>query len=83
MKNLTVLIAVFMLPSGALAEVQAELRVSATVPPRPCEIGQPCDSASQPVAAPQTRVIVTGEAIRYVGPTPDVIRTEDLTTILF
>jgi hypothetical protein len=66
--------------SPLLADRFIELRVSVTVPPRPCEYPNNCD----PVPAnTQTKVVVDNEMVSYVGSLPEVTKKDDLLTIIF
>ena len=63
-----------------LADRFVQLRVSATIPPRPCEYPNNCD----PVPAnTQTKVVVDNEMVSYVGSLPEVTKKDDLMTIIF
>lgn len=62
------------------AEQTIQLRVSATIPPRPCEYPDRCDPAP---TATQTKVIVDNGAVRYVGSPPEVTKKDDLMTVKF
>ena len=62
------------------AEQITRLRVSATIPPRPCEFPDTC----APVPAnTQTKVVVENETVRYVGSPPEVTKKDDLMTVNF
>ena len=69
-----------------LASVQAgagesiRLRVSATVPPRPCEFPNSCDPVP---ATAQTRVVIDKDTVRYVGSTPEVTQKDGLLSVKF
>jgi hypothetical protein len=69
------------LASGPLlADQSIRLRVSATIPPRPCEVPNTCD----PVPAnTQTKVVVENETVRYVGSPPEVTKKDGLMTVNF
>ena len=69
------------LASGPLwADQSIRLRVSATIPPRPCEFPNICD----PVPAnTQTRVVMENEKVRYVGSAPEVTKKDGLMTVIF
>ena len=68
----------------ASSDVQADqtirLKVSATIPPRPCEHPNRCDPVP---AATQTKVVVDNEVVSYVGSPPEVTRKDDLMTVKF
>ena len=64
----------------ATADQNIRLRVSAIVPPRPCQYPDRCE----PVApGTSTKVSVENGIIRYVGPVPSVIKTDGMITVLF
>jgi hypothetical protein len=69
------------LASGPLLANQfVQLRVSATIPPRPCEYPNNCD----PVPAnTRTKVVVDNTKVSYVGSPPEVTKKDDLMTIIF
>lgn len=64
----------------ALAQQTIDLRVSAIVPPRLCNLGERCMPAA---ATAMTRVVVEGDVIRYTGSQPVVTRDNGVMTILF
>jgi hypothetical protein len=64
----------------AAAEQSITLRVSATIPPRPCEYPQPCAPVPQSTV---TRVTVDDQQVRYVGSTPAVTQKGDVLTVTF
>ncbi|MDA1232917.1 MAG: hypothetical protein O2856_19280 [Planctomycetota bacterium] len=66
--------------SNLWAEHAIRLRVSATIPPRPCEFPNRCDPVP---AAAQSKVIVDNGVIRYVGSPPAVTQNGDLLTVRF
>ena len=69
------------LASGPLlADQTIRLRVSATIPPRPCEFPNICDPVS---ATTRTKVVVDNETIRYVGSPPEVTKKDDLMIVKF
>ncbi|MDH3440360.1 MAG: hypothetical protein OEM63_06395 [Gammaproteobacteria bacterium] len=66
------------------AEESVILKVSATIPPRPCEHPERCDStASRAIPAAVTRVVVSEDKISYVGSTPAVEKKDDLLVVRF
>ncbi len=83
MKNLALSLVLIMMSAQAAAEVTIELRVSATVAPRSCDVSEPCESDMQKAASADTRVVVEEDRIRYVGPRPEVTEDDGLTTLLF
>ncbi len=62
------------------AEQTSRLRVSATIPPRPCEHPNHCNPVP---AKTQTKVVVNNESISYVGSPPKVTKKDDLMTVIF
>lgn len=62
------------------ADQTIRLRVSATIPPRPCEFPNSCGPL--PVNT-ETKVVVDDGKIRYVGLPPRVSKKDDLVTIIF
>ena len=62
------------------ADQTIRLRVSATIPPRPCEYPNRCDPVP---AATQTKVVVADETVSYVGSPPEVTKKDDLMTVKF
>ena len=62
------------------AEQTIRLRVSATIPPRPCEFPNTCDPVP---ASTQTKVVVENESVRYVGSPPAVTKKDGLMTVIF
>ncbi len=83
MKTLALSLVLFMMSARAAAEVTLELRVSATVAPRPCDVAETCESDPQKTAAADTRVVVEEDQVRYVGPRPEVTEDDGLRTLLF
>ena len=68
------------LSCGPLLADQIRLRVSATIPPRPCEFPNTCE----PVPAnTRSKVVVENETVRYVGSPPEVTKKDDLMTVIF
>jgi hypothetical protein len=66
--------------ASAVAQQSVHLRVTATIPPRPCEYPQAC----KPVPPGTTsKVTITGEAVSYLGSTPEVRREGDLLIVKF
>jgi len=79
-------LAMFLVVAGspAIAEESARLKVSATIPPRPCEYPDRCDNtAERPVPAAATRVVVNAARISYVGSPPTVEKKADLLVVKF
>lgn len=58
------------------------IKVSATVPPQPCEYPNACAPKAASPMTPGHARIVDGRVL-YVGPNPDVTRQGDLLTIRF
>lgn len=70
--------------SPVIAEESARLKVSATIPPRPCEYPDRCDNTTdRPVPAAATRVVVNAARISYVGSPPTVEKKDDLLVVKF
>ncbi len=69
-----------LLAGSVLAQGSQELRVSATVPPPPCQFPDPCEPVTQGTAS---RVTVTDDTVHYVGTMPTVTRKDDLLTVVF
>ena len=67
----------------AIADTSIPLRVTATIPPKSCDVGDPCESAVKPVAASETRVIVRADRITYVGSRPSVEVKDGARILLF
>ncbi len=63
-----------------IAQQKIELKVSATIPPRPCTYPERCDPGGPSVI---TKVTVENGIIRYVGTRPSVTYTDDLIAIIF
>jgi len=83
MKRASVLVFFFLLvlATGPLwAEQSIRLRVSATIPPRPCEYPNICNPVPPDT---QTRAEVVNGIVRYVGSPPDVTSKGDLVTVKF
>ena len=68
------------LACGPLLADQVRLRVSATIPPRPCQFPNICDPVP---ASTQTKVIVDNGRVSYVGSPPEVKKKDDLMTVNF
>ena len=78
-------LAVILLVTPGLVPAESpstSLRVSAVIPPRPCDADRRCEQASTPLPAAVTRVIVSGEKVRYVGSMPTIIEKDEVKTIL-
>jgi|GEM_PF-2495879 len=83
MKRASVFVFFFLLvlATGPLwAEQSIRLRVSATIPPRPCEYPNICNPVPPDT---QTRAEVVNGIVRYVGSPPDVTSKGDLVTVKF
>jgi len=83
MKRASVFVFFFLLvlATGPLwAEQSIRLRVSATIPPRPCEYPNICDPVPPDT---QTRAEVANGTVRYVGSPPEVTSKDDLVTVKF
>jgi len=70
-------------PVPAMAEESIRLTVAATVPPRPCEYPERCDSPASKAAPAASRVIVNQEKVSYVGSPPTVEKKDDLLVVKF
>lgn len=66
--------------AAGLAQQSIELRVSATVPPPPCEYPERCEPAPKRT---KTRVLVDGQSVRYVGFTPEIRKEGGLLKVNF
>lgn len=64
----------------AAGQQSRELRVSATIPPHPCQFPIRCDPVKP---GTDTMVTVDDGVIRYIGSPPSVTRTDELITIIF
>ena len=63
-----------------LADQSIRIRVSATIPPPPCEFPDKC----KPLPAnTQTSVVVDEGKVSYMAPPPEVTTEEDLMTVKF
>ena len=84
MKTLAVLAAIFMAMSPpALAEnPSSTLRVSAVIPPQPCDADRSCEQPAKPLPAAATSVTIDGQQVQYVGSMPAITETENLKTVL-
>lgn len=56
------------------------LRVTASVPPPPCEYPQACAPAP---AATTSKVTISDGQVRYIGSTPSVTREGEVLTVKF
>ncbi len=69
-----------LLASSSLAQQSIELRVSATVPPPPCEFPDPCESAPQSASS---KVTIDNNSVRYVGSRPTITQQDDVIIVIF
>ena len=69
-----------LLASSSLAQQSTELRVSATVPPPPCEFPDPCEFAAQTAIS---KVTVDNDSVHYVGSRPTVERQDGVIVVIF
>ena len=79
---LTILLAGYLMlnANSSAAESSAQLRVSATVPPKACQYPDTC----KPVPATiKTSVTVSNEVVRYIGSPPAIAEKDGLLTITF
>lgn len=71
-------------PPLAAAEGSSRLKVSATIPPRPCQYPDSCNHVvSSAGTATATRVVLTEGRISYVGTPPVVEKKDDLLVVKF
>ena len=78
-----VLVSAVLLGNVAIGQETSQLRVSAVVPPSPCEFPDPCQSETLSAPPAQTSVSIDSGVVSYVGPTPTVTQTDDQITVLF
>jgi hypothetical protein len=79
-----VLIGLSLAPVAGMAESSIRLRVSVTIPPKPCLYPRRCDAAtSKTVPAAVTRVLVNQGKVRYVGSPPTIEKDDDLLVVKF
>lgn len=64
----------------AAADQTLELRVTATIPPRPCQYPDRCKPLESDTA---TKVVVENGVIHYLSSVPTVTKTDDMLTVLF
>ncbi len=80
MRRSIVAICLIFLTSAAAAERTAQLRVTATIPPPPCEYPRRCPGSEKTRVS---EVRVDGARILYAGTMPMVKRQDGLTIVLF
>ena len=68
------------LSDAAAASQSVELRVSATIPPQPCQYPQICEPAPQDA---RSKMVFSGGSVFYVGSTPEVRIAGDLVKVIF
>ena len=72
--------ALAMVSAALNAQQSVTLRVTATVPPRPCEYPLPCAPTPRTTTS---KVTVSNEQVRYVGSTPSVTTKGDVLIVNF
>ena len=80
MQKYSLFVCLMLLGTVAPAQPVTQLKVSATIPPRPCEYPNPCEPVAQSAT---TSVSVDEEIIRYVGSPPSVAKKDDLIIVNF
>ncbi|MEJ2604107.1 MAG: hypothetical protein P8172_12585 [Gammaproteobacteria bacterium] len=80
MRILIVTTCLMLLASAADAESTARLKVTATIPPPPCEYPGRCETSDRTAGG---EVRVDGERILYSGTLPVVEQRDGVTTVLF
>jgi hypothetical protein len=80
MQRYAVLLCLTLLGTIASAQQATQLKVSATIPPRPCEYPNPCEPVAQNTP---TSVTVDEGVIRYIGSPPVVTKRDNLLTVSF
>ena len=83
MKTLATVLTLVLCWNQSFADAGTQLRVTATIPPKPCDVDKTCESTSKPVAASATRAIVRADRISYVGSRPRVEEKDGVRTLLF
>ena len=63
-----------------LAQQSQQLRISAIIPPRPCQFPDPCEAVPPGTTS---NVTVADGNVHYVGSTPKVERKGDLLVVNF
>lgn len=79
---LTILVAGYLMlnANSSAAESSAQLRVSATIPPKACQYPDAC----KPVPATiKTSATVNNQVVRYIGSPPAIAEKDGLLTITF
>jgi hypothetical protein len=66
--------------AATLAQQSIQLRVTATIPPRPCEHPQVCEPVP---AGTMSKVTIDEQTVSYLGSAPDVRREGDLLIVKF
>jgi hypothetical protein len=85
MKRVTIISLMLLVIAGsqARADQSIRLRVSATIPPRPCEYPNPCSQPSTQMKNVVTSATVSDQSVRYVGTPPEVTVKDGVKTIIF
>ena len=74
---------IVLIPCLCFAQTQ-ELHVSAYVPPRQCDIKEPCESISEAVKPYVVdSATITEDTVKYVGTKPTVTIKDNIKTVLF
>ncbi len=69
-----------LLAGNSLAQQSVEVRISATVPPLPCDFPELCEAAPQSAGS---KVTIEGNSVRYVGSRPAVTQHGDVIMVIF
>ena len=79
------LVLALMAASPSYADKTIQLRVTASVLPRPCDYDKRCydDDDQGRVPAAQTKALIRNEKVSYVGPRPVVGKKDGLMTVMF
>jgi hypothetical protein len=85
MKRVTLISLALLVIAGsqARADQSVQLRVTATIPPRPCDYPDRCDPVPAQMKNVVTSVTVADESIRYVGSPPAVTVKDGVKTVIF
>ena len=85
MKRVTIISLMLLVSAGsqARADQSIRLRVSATIPPRPCEYQNPCGQSPPQMKNVVTSATVSDQSVHYVGTPPEVTVKDGVKTIIF
>jgi hypothetical protein len=85
MKRVTIISLMLLVSAGsqARADQSIRLRVSATIPPHPCEYPNPCGQSPSPMKNVVTSATVSDQSVHYVGTPPEVTVKDGVKTIIF